>query len=151
MYASVRRGESAVLDESPTTNRDAGTRPAQGAPSVPGRVRQVAVPSTARALTTLSSVEYADAFVLDTTAAHERTPEQWARVILEGAPSVPQRLVLGLLSAIGLQLAPIPSEGSIVGWKIQRSTPEFVLLAASSPRIGLSGELLFQPQQQTLL
>ncbi|MDT5233193.1 MAG: hypothetical protein QOI39_3693, partial [Mycobacterium sp.] len=54
-------------------------------PGAAPRVRQVAVPPAARALSTLARIDYADTFVLD-TGPDDRTPEEWARAILEGAP-----------------------------------------------------------------
>jgi len=46
-----------------------------------GRVRQVTLPPAARALSTLSHVDYKDAFLVETGPAPDRTGEQWARVI----------------------------------------------------------------------
>jgi hypothetical protein len=57
----------------------------------PGGVQQVAVPSAARVLSTLSRIDYADAFLVDVGATQERTAEQWARAVLEGAPASVRR------------------------------------------------------------
>ena len=38
----------------------------------------------------------------------------------------------------------------MLGWEVRRSTREFALLAAGS-RVGLPAELLFKPEQHTLL
>ena len=109
-------------------------------------VDQVAVPSDARALSTLPRIDYADAFVMETGQAHHRTAEQWARLILLGAPaSVRSRLVAGW-SMIGLKLG----GGGLLGWQVRASTPEFLLLGADS-RIGMPGELLFKPAPSALL
>jgi hypothetical protein len=66
----------------------AGTdsRPNDPHVQAPGRVRQVTLPSAARSLITLSSVDYEDAFLVETRRAQDRTAEQWARSILEDAP-----------------------------------------------------------------
>ena len=53
---------------------------------MPGRVRQVALPPAARALSTLSHVDDEDAFLVETGPAQGRTGEEWARAILEDAP-----------------------------------------------------------------
>ena len=109
-------------------------------------VNQVVVPSDARALSTLPRIDYADAFVMATGRAHHRTAEQWARLILLGAPaSVRTRLLAGW-SMIGLKLG---NEG-LLGWQVRASTPEFLLLGADS-RIGMPGELLFKPAPSALL
>jgi hypothetical protein len=116
----------------------------------PGSVRQVAVPPDARALSTLSQVDYEDAFVVETRAAQERTGEQWARVILEDAASIVRSALRGAWSALGLQLGPTGSDRFVLGWEVRRSTPAYVLLGASS-RIGMPAELLFKRQRGTLL
>jgi hypothetical protein len=113
-------------------------------------VRQVAIPPDARALSTLSDIGYEDAFVVDIGAAPDLTAEQWARATLEGAPIVLRRVLLWILSALGLQLGPARSDRFVVGWELRRSTPEFVLLGAGS-RIGLSAELLFKRRRHILL
>jgi hypothetical protein len=66
----------------------AGTDSHPGDPHVEalGRVRQVTLPPAARALSTLSHVDYEDAFLVETGPAPDRTGEQWARAILEDAP-----------------------------------------------------------------
>jgi hypothetical protein len=116
-----------------------------------GRVRQVAVPSAARTFSTLSHIDYEDAFLLGIGFTQDRTAEQWARAVLEDAPIIARRALPRLLSAIGLQLGPTQSGRFVLGWEVRRATPDYVLLAARSSRIGLSAELLFKRQQQTLL
>jgi len=116
----------------------------------PGRVRQVAVPPAARTLSTRSHSDYEDAFPIETDPAQDRTGGQWVRAILEDAPITMQRVLRWLLSAVGLQLGPFRSDGFVVGWEVRRGTPEFVLLGASGPRIGLSANLLLKRQQHTL-
>jgi hypothetical protein len=110
------------------------------------RVRQIAVPPSVRALSTLDRVDYADAFLLEDGA--ERTPEQWARAVLEEAPAAVRSSLLSGWTSIGLKVG--GSDGSILGWRLRRSTPDHVLLAADS-RIGMPGELLFKRQERGLL
>jgi hypothetical protein len=131
-------------------NRDAAIDLLRRTPLTPGTVRKVAVPPAARALCTLSHVDYEDAFTVDIRHAQERTAEQWARVALEQAPAITRRALLRGWSALGLQLDPARSDGIVLGWEIQRSSPDFVLLGARS-RLGLRGELLFKRQRQKLL
>jgi hypothetical protein len=118
--------------------------------AAPGRVRQVTPPSVARARSTLSHVDYEDAFLVETGAAHDRTAEQWARVILEDAPVSTRNALSTGWSALGLRLDSTPSDRHVLGWEVRRSTPDLVLLGANGRR-GLSGELLFECQQDTLL
>ena len=122
----------------------------RGASSTPGRVREVAVPPAARRLSTLSCVDYEDAFLIDIGPAQDRTPEQWARVILEDAPVTIRTALQSGWFALGLQPCSARSERSVLGWEVLHSTPEYVLLAGSS-RLGLSAELLVKRHEHRLL
>jgi hypothetical protein len=114
-------------------------------------VRQVAVPPpAARELSTLSHVDYEDAFLVETSPAQDRTAEQWARAILEDAPIVMRSALLWGWFALGLQLGSTRDRQLVLGWEVRRSTPDLALLGAGS-RLGLQGELLFRRRQQTLL
>jgi hypothetical protein len=115
-----------------------------------GTVRQVTLPSAARALSTLSRVDYEDAFLVETGPADDRTGEQWARAILEGAPASTRSALSRGWAALGLRLGSAHSDRFVLGWEVRRSTPDLALLGASG-RLGLSGELLFERQQHTLL
>jgi hypothetical protein len=104
-------------------------------------VSQVSLPDEARALSSLPRIDYADAFLVD--AVVERTPEQWVRAMLEDPPvAVRARLFAGWL-ALGLMLGPPWSGRRVLGWRVLRSEPDHVLLAAQS-WLGLRGELLFR-------
>jgi hypothetical protein len=113
-------------------------------------VRQVEMPAVARALTTLSRVDYEDAFLVDAGSARERSGEEWARAVLEGAPAGMRRSLRRGWTALGLKLDQSGSDRSVLGWELRCSSADFALLAARS-RIGLPAELLFKPQHDTLL
>jgi hypothetical protein len=113
-------------------------------------IRQVAVPVAARALCTLTRIDYEDAFLVENVAAEVRTAEQWARAILEDAPPpVKGKVLLGWL-AIGLRPTVSASRRSVLGWEIRASTPDFVLLGRAS-LIGMPGQLLFKRERDALL
>jgi len=116
---------------------------------IPSRpVNQVSLPADARALSTLSRIDYEDAFIVD--AGVERTAEQWVRAVVRDAPlGTRTRLVSGWL-ALGLKLAGPWSPARVLGWKVQQTGPSFALLAADS-WLGLRGELLFRSQPGGLL
>lgn len=118
--------------------------------SLKGVVRQVRVPGAARSLSTLPRVDYADAFLVQTGPARDRTGEQWARAFLEDAPIVVRSALLSAWSALGLRLGSPRSDRFVLGWEVRRRTPDFVLLGAGG-RLGLAGELLFERRQRTLL
>ncbi|MGX9791848.1 hypothetical protein [Mycobacterium sp. MMS18-G62] len=112
--------------------------------------RQIAMPEAARALCTLSRIDYEDAFLLEADAAQEPTASDWLKAVLEDAPiAVKAKLMLGW-SAIGLIPTLNRSTDSVLGWEIRSRTPDFVLLGRSS-LIGMPGELLFKRESNGLL
>ncbi|PXX11255.1 hypothetical protein C8E89_103344 [Mycolicibacterium moriokaense] len=113
------------------------------------KVRQVDLPSSVRALSTLPRVDYCDAFLFDVGAAHDECAEDLIREILEGAPLAVRTQLLSGWSAIGLKVG-AGSARSILGWEIRRTEPAHVLLGAES-RIGMPGELLLRKQDDALL
>jgi hypothetical protein len=115
-----------------------------------GRVRPVALPSAARALSMLSRIDYHDAFTVDAGPGQERTGEQWARTILEDAPEAMRRTLLNGWHRLGLDLGSPGSPDRVLGWEIRRNTPDCLLLDAGSP-LGLRGELLFWARPGGLL
>jgi hypothetical protein len=122
---------------------------AQRIPASPHRsVSAVTLPADARALSTLSRVDYEDAFRLQ--AGVDRPAEQWVRAMLNDAPlTVRSRLVVGWL-ALGLNLQGPWAEHRVLGWKVQHTDPDFVLLSADS-WLGLHGQLLFRREPRGLL
>jgi hypothetical protein len=119
-------------------------------PPAPGTVRQVTLPPAARALSPLSRVDYEDAFLVETGPAPDRTAEQWARAILEGAPESTRNALSRGWSALGLRLGSAQPDRCVLGWEVRRSTPDLALLGAPG-RLGLSGELLFERRPHALL
>lgn len=111
-------------------------------------VSQISMPEDARALSTLSRVDYEDSFAV--TSEGEHTAEEWVRAVVGDAPPrVRGKLWLGW-TALGLRLAPPWSSNRVVGWKIERSDPGLILLAADS-WLGLRGQLLFRSKPDGLL
>jgi hypothetical protein len=114
------------------------------------RVRQVNVPPSVRALSTLARSDYADTFLVDVGPLGDHTAEQLAREVLEGAPLAVRIQLVSGWSSIGLKIGRGPSNRSVLGWSLRQSTPDHVLLGADS-RIGMPGELLFKKDGDTLL
>jgi hypothetical protein len=105
------------------------------------RARRIAVPPEARALATLSRVDYDDAFLVETVLARELTGEQWARAMLEDAPAATRRALRSTWLALGLRLGSTRDERRVFGWEVRRSSPDFALLAARS-LVGVQAEVL---------
>ena len=117
---------------------------------MPDAVRQIEVPPSARALSTLGRVDYEDAFLVEVGADRDRTPEQWARSILEDAPMALRATLLSGWSSLGLRLGSPLSDRHVLGWEVRRSTRDHVLLGARS-RLGMPAELLVKRHRGKLL
>lgn len=111
-------------------------------------VSQISPPEDARMLSTLSRIDYDDAFAVTTDV--ELTAQQWVRAVLQDAPPhVRRRLWLGW-TTLGLRLGPPWSSNRVLGWKVQHRDADYVLLAANS-WLGLRGELLFRAEPKGLM
>lgn len=112
-------------------------------------MRRVAVSPAARRLSTITRVDYEDAFEIHTGPTHRRTAEEWAREIFEGAP-LPTRMALrSAWFLLGAELHHDPPDRFIFGLEVLRRTSEFVFLGVGS-RLGASAELLLEREQDTL-
>ena len=111
-------------------------------------VTQISLPDDARALSTLSRIDYDDAFMV--SGVVDLTPHQWAQAVIDDAPGrVRARLYMGWLG-LGLRLGPPWSSQRVLGWRVARSAPDSLLLKANS-WLGLRGELLFSAEPDGLL
>jgi hypothetical protein len=114
------------------------------------RMRKVAGPADARALSTFSRIDYEDAFFVDVGPPEQRTAVQWARAVLEDALSGLRRALQGGWLAIGLKIGRKWSERLVLGWEVRRRSPDFVLLGAES-RVWMAAEPLFRRDPDGLL
>lgn len=116
-------------------------------PALP-TVTQISLPAGAHALSTLPRIDYEDAFMV--SDAVDLTPRQWARAVIDDAPArVRARLYMGWLG-LGLKLGPPWSSHRVLGWRVARNEPDWLLLTANS-WLGLRGELLFRREADGLL
>jgi hypothetical protein len=105
-------------------------------PSTTGVLRGVT--ASARALTSLPDIGYADRCTLVTDV--DATPEQWARAMFGDVPSAAERFIWrGLL---GLRLAPVPSPDTVAGWRVGGRGGDWIRLEAAS--WSLRGNLVVQ-------
>ncbi len=119
-------------------------------PRSPGAVQQIDLPANVRGLSALPHLDYSDAFLLDVSASPDRTPEQWARRMIEGAPRADRLALLAGWSSLGLKVNPMRSEPSVFGWELLHSGPAHARLGLDS-RLGMPAELLFVRREQNLL
>lgn len=119
------------------------------APAPRGKVRQVGMPPALRASSTLSRIDYEEAFLVEAGPDDDRTAEQWARTMMEEAPVRLRRTLRRAWLALGLRLGPVRSDRFVLGWELRRCDPDLAVLGATG-RLGLSAELLFARQEQAL-
>jgi Protein of unknown function (DUF2867) len=92
---------------------------------------EIPVRDDMRALSRFPSADYADTFEAQADAGI-RTAEQWARQMLEGAPVGMRTFLIRTCPLLGVRLGPLRSAGYVLGWRIVKSTPEFVVLQVRS-------------------
>jgi hypothetical protein len=113
-------------------------------------VSEVAVPADALALSTLPRVDYSDAFRVELSGGPSLSGEEWARETLEGASPKARRELSRGWPLLGLKMAPVATEGAVLGWRLRHGHDDFALLGAES-RTGMPAELLFRPEPDGLL
>ena len=114
------------------------------------QARQVPLPPSARALSSLPRIDYEDCFVAETEHAMELSAEEWARRILEEAPTRFKLSAPATWFALGLKHGLPWSGENILGWPVRRSEPDFVLLSAQS-WTGMPAELLIKRDRNSVL
>jgi uncharacterized protein DUF2867 len=115
-----------------------------------GEVCEVELPPSARELTTLSRVDYTDAFVLTTPRGGNRTGEEWARAILEEAPDTTRRGLRRGWFVLGVALGATDDRRRVLGWPVRQSSPDHAVLAADS-LMGMEAEVLVKRERGSLL
>ena len=88
------------------------------------------VPETIRSLDTLASPDYVDLFTATTSAATDKSPEEWTRALLEETPT--GRSAPFLWGLLGVRLGPRPSPDYVEGWKIADRGDDWIRIEATS-------------------
>jgi hypothetical protein len=101
-----------------------------------------------QALAGLDPIHYREAFAIGVDI--DRSPEDWSRLILEGATAGKRAAMLRAWTLLGVRLAPLRAEGQILGWRIQRSGADAVVLAAES-WAGLSARIILTATPQRVV
>jgi hypothetical protein len=116
-----------------------------------GAVQEIQPRDETRDLSTLGRIDYEDCFLVRTDSAlADRTAEEWARAMVEGASkSMRDSLVRGW-RMLGLRNGSTDDPDRVLGWEIRRNEPDVVLLGADS-WIGMPGELLYKREPDGLL
>jgi hypothetical protein len=94
-------------------------------------VWQRPVPASLRSLSPMTDVDYSDLVVGQADPTAERTPEEWAEVMLGGLPK-PLRALIPVVhrGVLGLRLQLRPAPDRMLGWRIAEREERRVRLAA---------------------
>ena len=88
------------------------------------------VPVAIRHVASLPGPDYVDRFTATTTAARERSPEEWARAALEDSPTGRSAPIVWRL--LGLRLGPTPSPDHVQGWRIADRGDDWIRVETKS-------------------
>src|SRR4051812_10611364 len=88
------------------------------------------IPDAFRGLDPMANPNYVDLFTATTSGATDSSPEQWARLTLEGTPT--GRSAPTLWRLLGLRLGPMPSPDHVQGWKIADRGDGWIRVETSS-------------------
>ena len=89
------------------------------------------VPPPVRDLAVLDEPDYVDLFTITTDRAADRSPERWARTILEETP-IARRHARRLWRLMGLRLGPPGSPDHVQGWAIGERGDRWIRLETGS-------------------
>jgi hypothetical protein len=111
--------------------RASGQTSAGSVPRQPTVVQHHDIPEVVRCLSTLARPDYLDLFTATTTQAIDRSPEQWARAVLEQAP-LARRNARVLWRLMGLRLGPRHSPEHVQGWTITARGDNWIRVETAS-------------------
>ncbi len=90
------------------------------------------VPATIRSVAAMPDADYVDVSVLPADDATDWSPEEWARAVLELAPSARRFGFIPWRVLLGLRLGPWPSPDHVHGWKIADRGDDWLRLETAS-------------------
>jgi len=92
-----------------------------------------------QSLSELSPIQYREAFAVQVT--EQRTPEEWARSLLEGAKPRKRTAMLTTWGLLRLKLGPPGSPEHVLGWRVHSRGERAVVLALRN-RAGLEARIV---------
>lgn len=114
------------------------------------RAHRVELPEHIRVLDTLADPDYTWACAVTAQSQDERTAQEWARAVFEGAPRPVQWfLVTGWVGFLRLRPGPRRSPSLIFGWKILSATPTTATLTINAA--AFSTHLVVDVQQSRVV
>jgi hypothetical protein len=90
------------------------------------------VPATMRSVAAMPDADYVDVSVLPGDDATDWSAEEWARAVLESAPSARRFAFIPWRIFLGLRLGPWPSPDHVHGWKIADRGDDWLRLETAS-------------------
>lgn len=111
----------------PRTSEQTSTGSVSRQPTI---VQHREIPEVIRSLSTFAGPDYVDLFTA-TTEAIDRSPEEWARAVLEQAP-LARRNARVLWRLMGLRLGPRHSPDHVQGWTITARGDNWIRVETAS-------------------
>lgn len=110
---------------------------------------EIPVREDVRALSRFPHIDYADTFEAGTGGV-ARSAEQWARAMFEGAPVGTRTFLVRTWPLFGVRLGPLRTAEHVLGWRIVKNTPDFVVLQLRSAA-GVTIRLVVQAGRDSVL
>ena len=116
-----------------------------------GRAHRVAPATDVAPEDVLADRDYVSSFAVELPHADARSPEQWARATLEGAPrALRWFVVFGWRAVLRLRLEPGPAAGNVAGWTIHSNRSDAVTLEVHSSLVAARKVLQVSEDRLTL-
>jgi hypothetical protein len=117
----------------------------------PARPRRTEINARTPGVDVAAGSHYAAAWEVTRPSGDVRSAEQWARAAFEGAPRALRTFVLaGWIAGLGLRLGPRPSPEHVLGWRIETSAPDRIVLSVQSTLLG-TGHLALQVESSRVV
>jgi hypothetical protein len=111
-------------------------------------VQATIVPADIVELAALEPVHYQEAFTFSATV--ERSPEDWARLILEDAPPTDRAKMLRTWCTLGVGLAAPGTAGQVLGWRIRHNGPDAIVLGMRAA-VGVTARIILHAEPQNVV
>ena len=105
-------------------------------------VRKIALPVGTAELAGFDGYDYDEAWEIAIPDVGI-TPEEWARLALEGAPSAMRAVMVNGWKTLGIGLEPLGSTSAVLGWPIRRSDDAALVLGVHAG-VGITARIVMR-------
>ena len=105
-------------------------------------VRRIALPVGTAELTGFDRYDYDEAWEI-AVPEMDTTPEEWARLAMEGAPSAMRAVMVNGWKTLGIGLEPLGSTSAVLGWPIRHSDDAALVLGVHAA-VGITARIVMR-------